>query len=225
MLKLQNCEELKLKNEALKRLILPCHLGILFFEDYDILFFEKIESTLNHIYSSFFYNIRNLESYNLTSKVFSKGVRKEHKELKKSSDKIKIHPTNKFYQILMNKRVEENLGIIIAITDLPLYSSKDDNILFLFGEAHLKHRCCVVSSLKFKEQFFNGPINHYLFEQRIIKEIIHEIGHIILGSTHCPNKFCVMRFSHEVKDIDQKSFNFCIKCKNKLNQVRALFNF
>ncbi len=218
-------EEFELRDEALEKLILPCQLGILFFGDYDIHFFEKIKSKLNHIYNSFFFNIHNLGVYNFSSKTFSMGVKKEHKEMKKTYEKIKIHPTNKFYQILIDKRIEENLGMIIAITDLPLYSSSDDNILFLFGETHLKHRCCVVSSLRFKEQSYISGDLHYLFEQRVIKEIIHEIGHIFLGPGHCLDNSCVLRFSHEVKDIDQKSFGLCNKCKTKLDHLRVINNF
>ena len=138
---------------------------------------------------------------------------------------MKIHPTNKFYQILINKRIEENLGMIIAITELPLYSSSDDRIVFLFGETHLKHRCCIISSLKLKEQFYNRIPNLKIFENRVIKEVIHEIGHIILGSDHCIKNSCVMRFSNTVQEIDEKSFDFCKECKKKLLEITALYNF
>ncbi|UCD00784.1 MAG: hypothetical protein JSV23_07810 [Promethearchaeota archaeon] len=218
-------KEFELKDEISEKLLLPCHLGILFFGDFDITLFEKIKFRLNEIYDSYFFEIRNLGGYNFPIKLFSKGVKKEYREMKKSSDKIKIHPTNKFYQILINKRIEENLGMIIAITDLPIYSSNDDNILFLFGETHLKHRCCVISLLKLKEQFYNRPKNHHLFEQRVIKEVVHEIGHLIIGPDHCLNKSCVMRFSNDVKEIDKKLFNFCNECKIKLINVRERYNF
>ena len=218
-------EEFELRDKVVKRLILPCHLGILFFGDFDVNFFDKIKNTLNNVYDSFFFDIRNLGGYNFSLELFSKGVKNEYKEMKKSSDKIKIHPTNKFYQVLIDKRIEENLGMIIAIIDLPLYSSNDHNIIFLFGETHLKHRCCVVSSLKLKEQFYKRPSNQKLYEQRVIKEAVHEIGHLILGPDHCVNNSCVMRFSQEIDEIDKKSDDFCSECKSKLIQVRAYHNF
>lgn len=218
-------DEFELVDQVPEKLLLPCHIGVQFFGEFDILLFEKIKNHLNQVFDSFFFTIRNFGNFSFSYDLISKGVKKEYKEMKKSSDRIKIHPTNKFYQILIDKRIDENLGMIIAITDFPLYSSSNDNILFLFGEAHLKHRCCVVSSLKFKEQFYNRPINNDIFEQRIIKEVVHEIGHIILGPDHCLNNLCVMRFSHEVKEIDQKSFDLCNKCKAKLNRVREYRNF
>lgn len=217
--------EFELIDEIPKELILPCHLGILFFGDFDTFFFKKIEINLNHVFDSFFFNIRNLGGYNFTIKLFYKGVKKEYREMKKSSNKIKIHPTNKFYQILINKRIEENLGMILAITDLPIFSSNNDNILFLFGETHLKHRCCIVSSLKLKEQFYYRPQNRALFEERILKEIIHEIGHLTLGPNHCHNHFCVMKFSKDINEIDEKKKELCETCKIKLNKIRKKYNF
>ncbi|MFW9819128.1 MAG: hypothetical protein ACFFE5_05915 [Candidatus Thorarchaeota archaeon] len=218
-------DEFELNFEAPKKLSLPCNIGILFFGEYNEDLFEKIKTYLEKIFESFFFAIKDLGTYNFSFELISKGVKTEYMENKKSSDKIKIHPTNKFYQILINKRIEKNLGMIIAVTDLPLYSSNDDNIIFLFGETHLKHRCCVISSLKLKEQFYNRIPNLFIFEHRVIKEMIHEIGHLILGSNHCLNDSCVMWFSHDVKEIDNKLFDFCDKCKAKLAQIRVNHNF
>ena len=217
-------EEFELIDETPKKLLLPCYLGILFCGDFEINnLFNKIKIYLNTVYDSFFFDIRNLGAYNFTAELFSKGVKREYKEMKKSSGVIKIHPTNKFYQILINKRNEESLGMIIALTDLPIYSSSEDNILFLFGETHLKHRCCVVSSLKLRELGKNE--NNKLFETRIVKEIIHEVGHLILGSNHCPNEVCVMRFSKNVDEVDNKSLDLCDLCNTKLLGIQDSHNF
>jgi len=218
-------DEFELFNEVPEKLLLPCRIGVLFFGEYDKNLFVEIKNSLSQVFDSFFFSIKNLGTYNFSFELISKGVKTEYREMKKNSCKIKIHPTNKFYQILMNKRIEQKLGIIIAITDLPLYSSSDDNIIFLFGETHLKHRCCIISSLKLKEQFYNRAANFTIFKQRIIKEVIHEIGHVILGPDHCLKDLCVMRFSHDVKEINEKSLEFCNICNAKLEQIRTQYNF
>ncbi len=218
-------KEFELIDEVSEKLILPCQLGILFFGDFDIINFEKIKNHLNQVFDSFFFDIRNLGEYNFTSEIFSKGVKKEYKEMKKSSNKIRIHPTNKFYQILIDERIKKNLGMIIAITNLPIYSSNDNNILFLYGEAHLKHRCAVISSFELKENYYNTPENHSVFEKRVFKEICHEVGHLILGPDHCHDNLCVMRFSNEIIEIDKKSSRLCYKCNMKLNEIRKNCNF
>jgi predicted Zn-dependent protease len=216
-------KEFELKDIEISDLILPCHLGILFFCEFNENLFERIKFYLNQVFESLFFDIRNIGKYNFSNKFFSKGVKSDYKEQKNTSDKLKIHPTNKFYQILIDKRKELNLGMIVAVTDLPLYSSNNDNIIFLFGEAHLKHRCCVVSSLKLREEFYNRPIDNNLFEERIVKEVIHEIGHLIFSPDHCFNSSCVMRFSQELHEIDEKSFDFCNECKSKLLQIKKSF--
>ena len=218
-------EEFELVDDELKKLILPCHLGILFYTDFDANLFRQIESYLNQVFDSCFFEVRNLGKFNFSKRLLSKGVKKEYKEMKGINDKLSIHPTNKFYQLLIDIRTKEKLGMIIVLTDLPIYSSSDDTILFLFGETHLKHRCCVVSTLKLKEQFYDRQKDNVLFEQRIIKEIIHEIGHILIGFTHCEENSCVMRFSKDIDEIDKKSYYLCETCKTKLSKIRKVFNF
>jgi len=218
-------EEFELVDDELKKLILPCHLGILFYTDFDANLFRQIESYLNQVFDSCFFEVRNLGKFNFSKKLLSKGVKKEYKEMKGINDKLSIHPTNKFYQLLIDIRTKEKLGMIIVLTDLPIYSSSDDTILFLFGETHLKHRCSVVSTLKLKEQFYDRQKDNVLFGQRVIKEIIHEIGHILIGFTHCEENSCVMRFSKDIDEIDKKSYYLCETCKTKLSKIRKDFNF
>ncbi|MFX0080779.1 MAG: hypothetical protein ACFE94_03405 [Candidatus Hodarchaeota archaeon] len=218
-------EEFELVDDELQRLILPCYLGILFYAEFDPNLFNKIKFYLNQVYDSYFFEVRNLGQFYFSKELLSKGVKKEYKEMKGINHKLNIHPTNKFYQSLINIRTREKLGMIIALTDLPIYSSSDNNILFLFGETHLKHRCSVVSTLKLKEQYYDRRKDSELFEQRVIKEIIHEIGHIFIGSAHCEENSCVMRFSKDVDEIDKKSYELCDICKIKLSEIRKNFNF
>jgi predicted Zn-dependent protease len=218
-------EDFELVDDSLKKLILPCHLGVLFYGEINDKLFTQIAHSLNEVYDSFFFEIRNLGQFNFPKELYSKGVKTEHKELRKTNDKLSMHPTNKFYQVLIDKRRKENLGLIILLTDLPIYSSSDDNILFLFGETHLKHRCSIVSTLKLKEQFYYRQKNESLFNERIIKEFCHEIGHILLGSDHCEENSCVMKFSNNIEEIDKKSYELCQRCKIKLSEIRHDFNF
>jgi predicted Zn-dependent protease len=218
-------EDFDLIDEDLKKLILPCHLGIMFYTDFDTNLFKQTRSVLNQVFDSFFFGIRNLGQFHFTKNLLSKGVKKEYKEMRKLNDKLITHPTNKFYQSLINIRTREKLGIIILLTDLPIYSSSDDTIVFMFGETHLKHRCSVVSTLKLKEEFYDRLRDDELFEQRVIKEIIHELGHILIGFTHCEENSCVMKFSENVEEIDNKSYSLCEECKSKLDNIREELNF
>jgi predicted Zn-dependent protease len=222
---LQYPVKFKLIDLEVKEILFPCHLGILFCGKFEDILFEKTRNELERIFDSFFFDIRNLGEFNFPIKIFSKGLKSEYEEFDNSKKMLVLHPTNKFYQILIDERIDNRLDMIIAVTDLPIYSSSDDTIAFLFGEAHSKHRCCVVSSLMLKEQFYNRPKNKNLFEQRIVKEVIHEIGHLILGLEHCDNNSCVMHYSEAIEEIDSKSFKLCEDCALKLKRVRAKYNF
>ncbi len=217
--------DFELIKETPRQKIFPCHAGVLYTGDFSNNLFGKIELHLDKIFNSFFYDIRNLGEITFSNELFFKGIKKEYKEKRKNNKKLKLHPTNKFYKILIEKKKEEGLDMMCVITELPIFSSKDDKIIFLFGEAQLQHQCCIVSTLSLKETFYNRIEDQILFEQRIIKEIIHEIGHLILGPEHCQNNSCVMRFSKEVEEIDQKSYNLCENCRNKLSEIRERFNF
>jgi predicted Zn-dependent protease len=218
-------EDLNLFDKTPENLILPCHLGILFNDTSDYVLFEKIKTHLNNILESFFYDIRNLGEYSFSKEILSKGVKKEFKSQNKKKERVKVHPTNKLHQILINKRKEESLDMICLITNLPIYSSSNNNLIFLFGETHLKHRSCIVSTLTLREKFYNRKDVEDIHYQRILKELIHEIGHLILGPNHCVDDSCVMKFSNNIEEVDKKSSYFCEICNQKLNKIQQKFNF
>ncbi|MBD3342132.1 MAG: archemetzincin, partial [Candidatus Lokiarchaeota archaeon] len=53
-----------------------------------------------------------------------------------------------------------------------------------------------------------------LFEKRILKEAIHELGHTF-NLKHCKSK-CVMQFSESLYEADKKPLEYCSTCKKHL---------
>jgi archaemetzincin len=72
--------------------------------------------------------------------------------------------------------------------------------------------------VRYRSSTFQGyglKPDEFLFQQRIIKEAVYELGHAF-GLRRCKNKMCVMRFSNSLADTDIKEEIFCKRCKTLL---------
>ena len=101
---------------------------------------------------------------------------------------------------------------ILGIADVDLYVP---SLNFVFGEADLSGKACVISVTRLRQEYYDLPKNEKLFEQRILKEAVHELGHTF-GLSHCPDIKGVMHFSNRLSDTDIKSHTFCPSCRSAL---------
>jgi len=100
---------------------------------------------------------------------------------------------------------------ILGILDVDAYSAGFD---FVFGEAFYRGRVAAVYLARLRQEFYGLDPNPSLFYGRLVKEAIHELGHVF-GLRHCKNSRCVMHFSTSLLDIDTKRKNFCSDCAKK----------
>jgi archaemetzincin len=112
-------------------------------------------------------------------------------------------------QWLWDKHKPDKLTKILAICDLDAYS---DGLNFVFGEAYVNGSVSAIYLPRLRQEFYGLKADELLFQQRIIKEAVHELGHAF-GIRHCENKICVMHFSNSLADTDFKAKNFCKRCK------------
>jgi archaemetzincin len=96
----------------------------------------------------------------------------------------------------------------LGIVDVDLYSPEFD---FVFGEAEMSSGVATLSLYRLRPEYYGLSPDAKTFEERVIKEAVHELGHLY-GLGHCTNKKCVMRFSTSIVDVDRKSEAFCLKC-------------
>ncbi|MEM4717889.1 MAG: archaemetzincin family Zn-dependent metalloprotease, partial [Desulfurococcaceae archaeon] len=82
---------------------------------------------------------------------------------------------------------------------------------FVFGEALLHNNVAVVFTKRLKPEFYGEQYNYNLYYERLVKETLHELGHL-LGLEHCVNN-CVMRFSNSIVEVDEKPRYYCEKCR------------
>ena len=113
-----------------------------------------------------------------------------------------------------NKKIFHVLGVM----DKDIFFSE---LNFVFGRAIKPEGrvpespiVALISITRLRESFYGRTENKDLFELRILKEAIHELGHIF-NLDHC-NKLCIMRVSKSISDTDEKSLKFCEDCMSKL---------
>ncbi|MEM1927285.1 MAG: hypothetical protein QXS85_00890 [Acidilobaceae archaeon] len=86
-----------------------------------------------------------------------------------------------------------------------------EGLNFVFGLASVEKRVASVYTARLAE------IEPERFLERLVKEVLHELGHL-LGLEHCYNE-CVMRFSNNLLEVDEKPARFCSKCSARVRRV------
>ena len=213
-------------NSQYKGILYPCNLGIKFSSEYSESLTENLKKFINLAFDSFFFNIF-VSKWSLKQHYLINLGREEiWRTTKKFNETVILYPTNIFYTSL---KVIQNFQYYstfrIGITNLPLYSSTKKNLIFLYGEAHINQKCAVVSTYNLRDIQINLQNESPIVEERIIKECIHELGHLILGNNHCINSDCVMNYSNNLQKVDEKSIFPCNSCGEKLEEIREIYNF
>ena len=135
----------------------------------------------------------------------------EYKSYKKQYNATKIK------RRLITHTKNKNYYRVLGVMDVDIYSKF---LNFVFGVADLpkvkSFGIALISVYRLRESFYRRPENIAQFEQRVLKEAIHELGHTF-NLEHCKN-LCVMRFSNFIDHTDKKPYEFCEQCLQKLKK-------
>jgi len=93
-------------------------------------------------------------------------------------------------------------------------------LTYIFGQAYLNGRAGIASLYRLPNERYGLPPDKALMEERFIKEIHHELGHMF-GLIHCHSMDCVMKSSTYIEDIDQKSRHLCPVCREKIAGAKS----
>ena len=136
----------------------------------------------------------------------------EYDSFKRQYDALKVKKR------LINYIKKKGYFRVLGVLDVDIFSKY---LNFVFGVADLPKNksfgSALISVTRLREEFYRRTENVALFELRIVKEAIHELGHTF-GLEHCIN-FCVMKFSNDLEDTDQKPPEFCEDCGKKMDLI------
>ncbi|MHB1390294.1 MAG: archaemetzincin family Zn-dependent metalloprotease [Thermoleophilia bacterium] len=107
--------------------------------------------------------------------------------------------------------------VLVGLTEADLFVPR---LSFVFGQADPVRGVAVVSTHRLRAEFYGGEPDPGLFRERLLKESIHELGHVF-GLTHCDDAACIMHFSNAIADSDRKGPGFCRRCQGRLDESGA----
>jgi archaemetzincin len=106
------------------------------------------------------------------------------------------------------RRAPQDAARILGVTegDLAIPS-----LTFVFGQAQLDGPVAVVSLARLRQEFYGLPGDDTVFHERLVKEVLHELGHTF-GLTHCAEPKCVMSLATNIGLVDNKDEGYCEDC-------------
>ena len=123
----------------------------------------------------------------------------------------------------LSKFVNDTVVKVVGITHTNIYTLKEYDVLLnkkplvlkgphtIFGLGYIGGNTAIVSDYRLRST------DKALFENRLKKVILHELGHN-LGLSHCPVDTCLMSETNgDIVKLNKTGGNFCRNCRRKLN--------
>lgn len=120
---------------------------------------------------------------------------------------------------LVNHLKQQTKGVkadkILAVGGMDMFVG---DMNFVFGAAEKGGRLSIISLYRLDQRFYGKASSYDAFKERAVKEAIHELGHCY-GLEHCKKGRCIMAFSNNITQVDEKEKFFCEGCREKLRKA------
>ena len=182
----------------------------------NVIYLLRIGELNQSILSNLKKNLENkFKEFNIEVEIFQDIMKLKNSEY---DTERKQYEAPKILKRLVEIAKFKNYFRILGIIDKDIYSKTYN---FIFGIAGRGSHAALISLARLRESFYDNISVIYKrkesprdFEERILKEAIHELGHTF-GLKHCYNN-CIMQFSNSLADTDKKPVKFCASCLQQL---------
>jgi archaemetzincin len=127
---------------------------------------------------------------------------------------------NQYFSTVVLQKLEllkaSQREIILGVLEEDLYNASS---AYITADGDRLANCAVVSYYRIRQEFYGLPEDERLVYGRMLKESARQIGRV-LGLNLCRNPRCVMYFSNDMFDIDQKSEKLCDICQRTYYRIR-----
>jgi len=101
---------------------------------------------------------------------------------------------------------------VVGVTEVDLAIPM---LTFVFGQAQLDGPAAVLSLCRLRQEFYGLRGEESLLRERVVKEVLHELGHTF-GLTHCVEPKCAMSLATHIGLVDNKEERYCAHCGEQL---------
>jgi archaemetzincin len=127
---------------------------------------------------------------------------------------------NQYFSTVILQKLEllktSQREVILGVLEEDLYNAGS---AYVVGDSDRLANCAVISFNRIRQEFYGLPEDEGKVFKRMVKESARHIGKV-LGLKPCKNPRCVMHFSDEMFDIDQKSDRLCDICQRAYYKIR-----
>lgn len=123
-------------------------------------------------------------------------------------------------ELIKNVEVPEGAKVL-GITNVEIFVPESGRP-FVFGQAQYgqNSKAAIISTLRMDpNSYVDGKPNDELLIRRMIKEAIHELGHVF-GLRNSADPLCVMYLPKDVKELDKKSDGFSSESQREFSDLK-----
>ena len=112
------------------------------------------------------------------------------------------------------QRLPERCLRVVGVTEGDLFIQ---GRTFVFGYAHLADGMALYSTHRLRETFYARRERPPLLAQRVLRAVVHELGHTF-GVPHCDDESCVMHAVSHVETLDALPARYCSDCRPRVRE-------